>query len=135
MNKGDVEKIVKYWQKTAEHDHKTMLGLFEIKRYSDSLFFGHIILEKTLKGLTVKKTREQAPYIHNLTKLAELAECDLLEEEMDLLDAVNKFNISCRYPEHKLEFYKRCNKEYTKNYFDKIVKLYKKLCQQLKQNK
>ena len=54
---------------------------------------------------------------------------------MDLLDVVNKFNIKARYPEYKLQFYKQCDKEYTKNYFNKIVKLYKKLCQILKQKK
>ena len=135
MNKDNVKKIVEYWQKTAEHDYETMTGLFEIKRYSDSLFFGHIVLEKILKGSVVRETKKQAPYIHNLTKLAELAKCDLSEEEMDLLDIVNKFNIRCRYPEHKLQFYKSCDREYTENYINKISKLYKKLCQELKQKK
>jgi HEPN domain-containing protein len=46
MTKMQVKKIVDYWRKTAEHDYKTMLCLFKGKRYSDALFFGHIILEK-----------------------------------------------------------------------------------------
>ncbi len=131
----NIKKIIEYWQKTAEHDYETMLSLFKSERYSDSLFFGHIVLEKILKGLVVRETKKQAPYIHNLTKLVELAKCELSEEEMDLLDAVNKFNIRCRYPEYKLQFYKVCTKEYTKNYLDKIIELYKKLCQKLKQKK
>ena len=135
MKRQSVKKIVEYWTKTAAHDYETMLGLFRIKRYSDSLFFGHIVLEKILKGLVVKETKKEAPYIHNLTKLAEIAKCDLLKEEMDLLDVVNKFNIRSRYPEYKLQFYKQCNKEYAKNYLDEIIKLYKKLCQKLKQKK
>ncbi|MFH1187987.1 MAG: HEPN domain-containing protein [bacterium] len=129
------KEIALYWQKTAEHDYEIMISLFNSKHYSDSLFFGHIILEKILKGLVVKEMKEQAPYIHNLTKLAELAKCDLQEKEMDLLDVVNKFNIRCRYPEYKMQFYKICTKEYTKNYLDEIIKLYKKLCQKLKQKK
>ena len=135
MKKEDVKKIVKYWQKTAEHDFETMLYLFKGKKYSESLFFGHIVLEKILKGLVVKKTKEQAPYIHDLIRLVELSECNLSKDEMDLLDVVNKFNIKARYPEYKLQFYKQCDKEYTKNYFNKIVKLYQKLCQILKQKK
>ena len=135
MKKESVKKIVKYWEKTAEHDYETMLGLFKIKRYSDSLFFGHIILEKILKGLVVAEIKNEAPYIHNLTKLAELSKCDLSEKEMDLLDVVNKFNIRSRYPEYKMQFYKKCTKEYVKNYLDEIIKLYKKLCQKLKQKK
>jgi len=135
MKKEDVGKIVKYWQATAERDYETMLGLFKIKRYPESLFFGHIVLEKILKGLAVERTGIEAPYIHNLIKLSEIAKCDLLEEEMDLLDEVNDFNIRARYPEYKLQFYKQCNKEYTQNYLDKITKLYQKLCQKLKQKK
>ena len=135
MKKEDVKKVVKYWQITAEHDYETMNGLFKIKRYSDSLFFGHIVLEKMLKGLVVQETKNEAPYIHNLTKLAELSKCNLPKDEMDLLDVVNKFNIRSRYPEYKLQFYKQCDKEYAKNYLDKITKLYKKLCQKLKQKK
>ena len=133
MKKEDVKKIVKYWQATAEHDFGTMNSLFKIKRYPESLFFGHIVLEKIIKSLVVKETGKEAPYIHNLTKLAEIAKCDLLKDEMDLLDVVNKFNIRSRYPEYKLQFYKQCDKKYTKDYIDKITKLYKKLCQKLKQ--
>ena len=70
-----------------------------------------------------------------MTKLAEISKCDLSKEELDLLDEVNDFNIRARYPEYKLQFYKQCDKEYAKNYLDKINKLYKKLCQKLKQKK
>ncbi len=135
MNKNEVQKIVKYWQATAAHDYKTMISLFESKRYSDSLFFGHIILEKILKGLVVKNTKEQAPYSHDLVRLQRLSGIELPEEQLDLLDRVNDFNLRARYPEYKLQFYKLCTKKYTKNYFDKIDLLYKKLCQELKRKK
>ncbi len=135
MKKEDVKIVVGYWQTTAEHDYKTMVCLFKGKRYSDSLFFGHIVLEKILKGLAVAEIKNEAPYIHNLTKLAELAKCDLSKDEMDLLDVVNKFNIRSRYLEYKLQFYKQCDKKYAQNYLDKITKLYQKLCQKLKQKK
>ena len=135
MKNKDVKKLVEYWKATAERDYETMLGLFKLKRYPESLFFGHIVLEKILKGLVVAEIKNEAPYIHNLTKLAELTECDLSKNEMDLLDEINDFNIRSRYPEYKLQFYKQCDKEYAKNYLDKIIKLYKKLCQKLKQKK
>ena len=135
MKKENVKKVIKYWQITAEHDYDTMVGLFKIKRYSDCLFFGHIILEKTLKGLVVKKTEEQAPYIHDLIRLREIAEIKLEKEEIKFLNRVNNFNIRSRYPEYKLQFYKQCTKNYTENYLGEIIKLYKKLCQKLKQKK
>ncbi len=137
MKKGkkDIEKIVKYWEKTAEHDFETMSSLFEIKRYPESLFFGHIVLEKILKGLVVKETEEEAPYTHNLTKLAKIAKYDSLKDEIDLLDIVNDFNIRARYPEYKMQFYKQCDRKYAQNYINKITELYKKLCQKLTQEK
>ncbi len=135
MKKENIKKLIEYWKATAERDYETMLGLFKIKRYPESLFFGHVVLEKILKGLVAERTETEAPYIHNLTKLSEIAKCDLPEEEMDLLDKINDFNIRARYPEYKLQFYKQCDRKYSQNYLDKIKKLYQKLCQKLKQKK
>jgi len=112
-----------------------MLGLFKIKRYSDSLFFGHIVLEKILKGLVVQKTKEQAPKTHDLFRLAEITELKLSSRTLEYLKIVNRFNMRTRYPDAKLEFYKCCDLEYTKNNLEKIKKLYQELCQKLKQKK
>ena len=135
MKKIDIKKIVGYWQKTAKRDYETMLGLFRIKRYPESLFYGHIVLEKILKALVVQETKEQAPYIHDLVRLQKIVKLELSKEEISFLNKVNDFNIRARYPEYKLQFYKRCTKEYAKNYLDEIIKLYKKLCQKLMQKK
>jgi HEPN domain-containing protein len=106
--------------------------LFSSKRYSDTLFFGHIILEKIIKAHIVKQTKQQTPYSHNLIMLAEQAQLDLTDEEWKLLGTVNEFNIRTGYPEQKLDFYKKCTKKYTENYLQKIKLLYKKLCQTIK---
>ncbi len=127
MEKAIIKNRIKYWLKTAEHDFETMNVLFKAKRYSDCLFYGHIVLEKVLKGLVTEETEAEPPFIHNLTRLAELAKCGLSNNEMDLLDKINDFNIRARYPEHKIQFYKQCNREYAKNYIDQISSLYKKL--------
>ncbi len=132
MKPNEVRKNINYWQKTAAHDYETMTGLFEIKRYSECLFFGHIILEKILKAFVVKKTKEHAPYLHNLSRLAEIAKINLDESELDFLARVNKFNIRARYPDDKLRFYKICTKEYTEKNLIEIKDIYKKLCQTLK---
>ena len=132
MNKQGITKLTRYWLETAKHDYDTMLSLFKTKRYSDALFYGHMVLEKTFKGLTVHSTREQAPYIHDLVRLQEIAGLKLSEEEIDLLDEINDFNIRARYPEYKLRFYKLCTKTYAKSYMDKIIRLYAELCRTLK---
>ena len=96
------------------------------------MFFGHIVLEKILKGLVVQETGEQAPYIHDLARLADLAKTDSDIKEIEFLKFVNGFNIKARYPDHKLKIYKKYDKTNTKEVFDKIGILYKKLCQKLK---
>ena len=135
MTKSKIEEIVKYWFKTSKHDFDTMMALFRSKRYSDCLFFGHLALEKILKALVVKKIKKHAPYVHDLVRLSEIAKLDLTEEELDLLDRVNDFNIRSRYPEYKLDFYKKCTKRFTQKYLDEIIILHKKLCRQLKRKK
>lgn len=125
--------LVDYWIKTATHDAETMASLFNSKRYSDCLFFGHITLEKILKALVVKETDEQAPFTHDLLVLyKKLKTTSLTTTEINLLDEVNRFNIRARYPDYKLQFYKQCTIAYTKPYYKKIKQLYKKLCQKIK---
>ena len=131
MTNSEIKKLVDYWTKSAQHDYETMEVLFEKRRYSDSLFFSHIVLEKILKAIVAKKTKKQAPYTHNLIFLKELIDLKLNKKEIDLFDRVNQFNIRARYPDLKFEFYKRCNKKFTEFYLEKIKKLYKKICQKI----
>ena len=132
MTKKEVENAIEYWKEIAEHDYQTMEYLFKGKKYSDSLFFGHIVLEKILKALVVKETGEQAPYTHDLVKLVKLANIGSSEEEIIFLNDVNEFNIRARYPEQKFEFYKKSTPKYTKENLNKIIDMYKNLCQKLK---
>lgn len=133
MTGKEIKDAIEYWKKTAERDYDTMLGLFKIKRYPESLFFGHIVLEKTLKGVVVKETGEQAPYTHDLFKLAKLTKTLHKNQDLELLKDINIFNIRARYPEQKLKVYKMCTEKYTKDKLNRIIKLYKSLCQNQKQ--
>lgn len=126
------EELIKYWLKTAGHDYATMLGLFRLKRYSDCLFYGHMVLEKVLKAWVVRNTRKHPKPIHNLLVLLQDTGLSLTKEEMEFFSEVNKFNIKSRYPDYKLSFYKICTLKYTNTKMEKIKLLYKKLCQALK---
>jgi HEPN domain-containing protein len=126
------QELIKYWQLTAEHDYETMNFLFQGKRYSDSLFFGHIVLEKILKAHVVKATKDNAPKIHNLIRLTEIAKLNLSDEEKDFFGLVNSFNLSSRYPDYKLSFYKHYNNRLAvEANLKQIKKMYKKLCQMI----
>lgn len=135
MKEISINKLIAYWMATAEHDFVTMRALFKSKRYSDSLFFAHIVLEKILKAHVVRHTKDQAPRIHDLVRLQELAGLELSDKQVDLLNEINDFNIRARYPEYKLQFYKQCTKEYTDEYLKQTKKLYKELCQKITQKK
>lgn len=129
----NVNQLIKYWKETASHSYETMNGLFKIKRYSDSLFYGHIVLEKILKAHVVKATKKEALYTHDLGRLEEIAKIGLPREDVDFLKEVNDFNIRARYPEYKLWFYKKCTKDFAEENLKKIIKLYKKLCRILEE--
>lgn len=126
-----INNLIKYWQKTAEHDQETMMSLFKSKRYSDSLFYGHLVLEKILKALVIKKTKDHAKPIHNLVVLSQDANLILDKADLEFLAEMNKFNIRARYPDYKLSFYKLCTWHYTEPKIKKVNAMYKKLCQKL----
>jgi len=109
-----------------------MMGLFNLKRYSDTLFYGHLVLEKILKALIVQNKKKHPQPTHNLLVLLKEAGIDLEKEEVEFLAEVNKFNIRTRYPDYKLSFYKIATLKYTRPRLEKIKLLYKKLCQKIK---
>jgi HEPN domain-containing protein len=78
-SKIDIERTKNFWIKSSEEDYETMLGLYEIQRYSRTLFIGYISVEKLLKALYISKKGEHAPYIHNLYRLAELCDLNITE--------------------------------------------------------
>lgn len=128
-----VDALIEYWILSSREKLKTMEGLYDIRRYSDALFFGHLILEKVLKALVVQRTKKEAPYTHNLYDLLRRAKLNVIQKDVKFLAKVNEFNMRTRYPDEKLKFYKICNKVYTDRYYSQIIKLYRELCQYIKQ--
>lgn len=130
MGGNDVTKLVEYWVKTAEHDYDTAISLFHGRRYPDCLFYGHLVLEKILKAISVLKAKKHPKPIHNLLVLLEDSgiSSELTKEEIEFLAEVNRFNIKARYPDYKLSFYKLCTLAYVKPRLERITDIYKKLC-------
>lgn len=135
LTKKQINELTNYWRKTAEHDFETLEALFKGKRYSDALFFGHIVLEKILKAHFVFYNVKQAPYTHDLLRLYEKSGLKLNKFEIEYLNRVNDFNIRARYPDFKLSFYKRATKSYAEKNIRTIRQLYKKLCLELEQKR
>lgn len=132
LPKEKTKALVDYWLANAAEKFKTMQGLYESKRYADCLFFGHMVLEMALKAHVVIATKEIAPKIHSLRRLAEMAKLELTEEEWKLLVRASDFNMEARYPDEKLEFHKLSTKSYTDGQYEPIITLYQKLCQKIR---
>ena len=108
--------------------------LFANKDYAYSLFFGHLTLEKLIKAYYCKNKKEHAPHKHNLLLLAEEVGLNLSDEDRELLETVNRFNIETRYPDLKFEFYKMCTQSFTKGYIKRIREIYKWLSEKISKN-
>jgi len=119
----EVEKIFNYWVGSAEKDYQTMVHLYQSNDYHWSLFIGHLVIEKLLKAYFVKVKKQHAPFVHDLLRLAVSATLQVDEEKADLLDTITTFNLSARYDSYQQEFYKKCTKEFTTVWIDKIKEL------------
>jgi len=128
----DIEKQVGYWKKSAEHDLKTAESLIKEKKFDWALFMGHLVLEKILKAIYVKKEEIFPPKTHNLLLLIKETGIQIDEEDSDFFEEVNTFNISTRYPDEQLKFYKLCTKKFTTEKFNKIKEKYKWLKKQVR---
>ena len=99
--------------------------LFDKEDFSYALFFGHLAIEKLLKAIYVARKKEQAPFIHNLDRLAEMSGISLTEEQQERLIRISRFNLEARYPDEKRTFRKICTKEFTSKELAEIEEVYK----------
>lgn len=107
--------LMEYWQNSSDEDYNVMKYLYSGKKNSYCLFFGHLVIEKLLKGLYAKKNEEN-PYTiksHNLLALAEKCNLELTDEQVEKLQIITQFNISARYDDYKETFNQKCTDEYT----------------------
>ncbi|MCD6570249.1 MAG: HEPN domain-containing protein [Deltaproteobacteria bacterium] len=127
-----IKQVADYWLKTAENDLKVMDSLLRAGHYDYSLFFGHLCLEKLLKGLYVKINKTSPPFTHDLNKLAKESELDLDQKQILFFEEVNRFNIEVRYPDYRFTFYKKCTPEFTRSSVKKIKECFNWLMSILK---
>lgn len=109
MDNKDLNKdrLIQYWIEGSEDDFETMTAMFVSKRYSWSLFIGHLMIEKLLKAYFVKVKSDYPPFIHNLLRLAEKADLELTDDKREQLATITAFNINDR----------KATPEYTENIF------------------
>ena len=113
----NMDEVSRYWVDEAEEALAVLEHLFEKGDYSYALFFGHLAIEKMLKGLYVAVKKEHAPPIHNLYRLARMTGMALTPERKEQLTLITSFNIEARYPDLKRSFRAKCTRQFA---FEKI---------------
>ena len=119
----NIDKIVQHWLDSADKNQETMTHLVDSKDYSWSLFLGHLVIEKTLKALYVKRLKQHAIFTHDLLRLANKIDLELSEDFEEWLDEITTFNLNARYDNYKQDFYKLCTKDFTDAWLDRIEKI------------
>ena len=127
----NIDSIVNHWKESSDKDYQTMLNLFNSADYNWALFLGHLVIEKILKAIYVKKFNKHAIFGHDLLRLASKTDLVLSEEQSEWFDRLTTFNINTRYDSYKQDFNKLCTKEFAEEWKLKIEELRRWLKAQL----
>ena len=121
------EELINFWFESAENDLDTMRLLYKNKKNTWSLFIGHLVVEKLLKGLIIRNNSDVliVPKIHNLILLSQKANLVVPNKIKEKIQVINTFNISARYDDYKKTFEEKCTDSYTKNQINNIEEVVK----------
>ncbi|MFO7728296.1 MAG: HEPN domain-containing protein [Desulfonatronovibrio sp.] len=119
-----IEKLKKYWTAEADDALRVADHLIEKGDYSYALFFGHLALEKLLKALCADICGDHAPPIHNLVRLARIAQIQIDEQTENDFITITAFNIESRYPDFKRSFRNKCTYEFSQQHILLIKRHY-----------
>ena len=106
--------------------------LYKNKKNTWSLFIGHLVVEKLLKGLIIRNNSDVliVPKIHNLILLSQKAKLVVPNKIKEKIQVINTFNISARYDDYKKTFEEKCTDSYTKDQINNIEEVVKWLKEQ-----
>jgi HEPN domain-containing protein len=105
----------------AEDDFGAANALFQAGYYVQSLFWGHLVLEKLLKALWIYRNNDgNYPHIHNLLRLLKECNIDPNEKQIIFLAEMNQFQAAGRYGDTLLKLESTVSKETCDSLFIEI---------------
>ena len=129
----NIKEIENYWLNSADDALDTAIQLFKAKKFSHSMFFLHLSVEKLLKALFVNHKNIEPPFGHNLVNLSlKITEVKFEKSQLELLSQISTFNIAARYDDYKQNFYKTCDKKFATKYLKASKDIIKWLKSQMK---
>lgn len=123
-------QAVRYWLESAKRNVKVAEDSFGAGHYDWSLFFWHLVLEKTLKGLITGQGKIPPP-VHNLRNLAKFAGLNLTKVLDKNLKEITGFNLEARYDDYKFKFYKKATQSFTKKWTQVCREIYQWLLKKI----
>jgi HEPN domain-containing protein len=109
----------KHWTEQARYDMDTARAMFDSGRYLYVLFCCQQAVEKTLKSIIAKRTKELPPRIHQLMRLAEVAGLEVSGERAEFLRELSAYYIQTRYPEEIRDLASQAKKEGAQRVLDR----------------
>ena len=108
----------KQWAERARYDLDTARAMLDAGRHLYVLFCCQQGVEKMLKAVIARRTREHPPRVHRLVRLAEVAKVELSEPQADLLRELSAYYIQSRYPEEISDLAAQVKQEEAKRILD-----------------
>ena len=96
----EINKQIDYWKTSAESNIETAELLINGNKYIEGLFFCHLCIEKIVKALVVKQTKNIPPKLHDLFYLADIAKIEITDEQSEFMQILMQYQIEGRYPEY-----------------------------------
>ena len=127
----NIDSIINHWRESSEQNYASMQNLIKTKEYSWALFLGHLVIEKLLKALYVKRLQKHPVFSHDLLRLAKKIDVELPVGYEEWLDEITTFNLNARYDGYKQNFQMLCTIDFSNEWISKIERLRQWLINQL----
>jgi len=127
----NIDSIIHHWRESSDQNYATMQNLIKTKEFSWALFLGHLVIEKLLKALYIKRLQKHPLFSHDLLRLANKIDIELPNDYNEWSDEITTFNLNARYDDYKQSFYKLCTPNFSDEWIGKIETLRKWLINQL----
>lgn len=96
-----MKSVIDQWLEKGKYDLGTARAMLKSRRYVYVAFMCQQAIEKHLKAIITKKTKNVPPYTHNLAVLSQIIGITCDDEDKYLLVTLTNFYLNSRYPDFK----------------------------------
>lgn len=118
------QEHIDFWIKQAEDDWSAVDTLFIGKKYLQSLFFAHLVIEKICKAFWIKHNSGNVPpRTHNLIFLLSSTPIKLSDDKSEFMLSLNRFQLEGRYPDYLTNMHNICDEQFATAILSKTKEL------------